>query len=61
MPFSAANMSAKGARRPAIAAGAANSALAAGKSDASAIRIGLAASNNPPRIKRKLRGRSNHA
>lgn len=47
-------MKAKGARRPTIAASAANAALRSGRGEAPAIRIGLAASNNPPRIKRKL-------
>ena len=44
-------MKAKGARRPSVAAAAANAALAAGHGEGSAIRIGLAASNQPPRTK----------
>ena len=47
-------MKAKGAKRPALAARAANAVLAAGKSDASAIRIGLAQSNKPKRIRRRM-------
>ena len=57
MPWSAPDMKAKGARRPAVAAKVANAALAGGHSDASAIRIGLEASNNPKRIRRKLPNR----
>jgi len=54
MPWSDSDMKAKGARRPALAARAANAVLAAGKPDASAIRIGLSKSNKPKRIRRRM-------
>lgn len=55
MPWTAHEMSKKGAKRPAIAAKVANEILARTGDEGKAIRMGLAASNKPKR--RRGRGR----